>query len=213
MIEDDRNFAEHPARTPRESARVVSVVPSEAAAAPGAAAVPNTSLATLLASHILRDGEVVILILKPSFWFIALSSLRFIAITLILMIAAKIFDPQLPGPYRSYLEAGISVITGRLMWASLQWMSRIYVLTDLRVLSLHGVITIDVFDCPLRKLARTRVVRNMTERLLNVGSIEIIPQDESAAFGLWQTVAKPNWVREQIIVAMKRAKQGPTFGC
>ena len=30
----------------------------------------RTSLATLLTSHILRDGELVLLILKPSLWFI-----------------------------------------------------------------------------------------------------------------------------------------------
>src|SRR5438309_1694149 len=39
----------------------------------------STSLAILLARHLLRDGELVILILKPSLWFILLTSMRFIA--------------------------------------------------------------------------------------------------------------------------------------
>ncbi len=34
----------------------------------------------MLARHILRDGEVVLLVTKPSLWFILLSSLRFMAI-------------------------------------------------------------------------------------------------------------------------------------
>jgi hypothetical protein len=168
----------------------------------------GTSLATLLAAHILRDGEIVLLILKPSIWFILLSSLRFIAVGLMFIIAAKVFDPQLPGRFRGYAEFGVSVISGRLIWGTMQWMSRLYILTDLRILSLWGVFNIEVFDCPLRKVARTRLVRNMLERIVGVGSIEIIPQDESSAFGLWQTVARPKLVREQIIATINRAKQG-----
>jgi hypothetical protein len=168
----------------------------------------GTSLATLLAAHILRDGEIVLLILKPSFWFILLSSLRFIAMSLIFIIASKVFDPQLPGRYREYAELGVSIIAGRLVWATMQWMSRLYILTDLRILSLWGVFNIEVFDCPLRKVARTRLVRNFLDRMLGVGSIEIIPQDESSAFGLWQTVGRPRLIREQIVATINRAKQG-----
>jgi hypothetical protein len=189
--------------------KILPLHPSEGAAAAAAADEPFTnSLATLLASHILRDGELVILILKPSFWFILLSSLRFIAIALIFIIASKVFDPQLPGRYRDYAELGVSAISARLIWATLQWMGRLYILTDMRILSLWGVFNIEVFDCPLRKIARTRLVRPTLERLVGVGSIEIIPQDESSAFGLWQTVARPRQVREQIIATINRAKQG-----
>jgi hypothetical protein len=180
---------------------------SESAAAAGEEPF-GTSLATLLAAHILRDGEIVLLILKPSLWFILLSSLRFIAISLIFIIAAKVFDPQLPGRYREYAEVGVSMIAGRLVWATMQWMSRLYILTDLRILSLWGVFNIEVFDCPLRKVARTRLVRHFLDRLVAVGSIEIIPQDESSAFGLWQTIARPKLVREQIVATINRAKQG-----
>lgn len=150
----------------------------------------------------------MLLILKPSLWFILLSSLRFIAVALIFLIAAKVFDPSLPGPNRGYAELGTSLIIGRLMWATLQWMGRLYILTDLRILSLSGIFAIEVFDCPLRKVARTRLVRGLQDRLVGVGSIEIIPQDESFPFGLWQTVARPKMVREQIVATINRAKQG-----
>ena len=53
---------------------------SEGAGAATVDAPPTaTSLATLLTRHILRDGELVLLLLKPSLWFILLSSLRFVA--------------------------------------------------------------------------------------------------------------------------------------
>jgi hypothetical protein len=179
---------------------------SEGAATPAVST--STSLATLLASHILRDGELVLLILKPSIWFILLSSLRFIAAALILLIAARVYDPHLPGPNRSYVEIGTTVIVIRLMWATLQWMGRLYILTDMRILSLSGVFNVEVFDCPLRKVARTRLVRGLQDRVVAVGSVEIIPQDESYPFGLWQTVARPRQVHEQIVATINRAKQG-----
>lgn len=197
----------------KPQAAVARLAPlSPVCASEGAVAAPvstsSTSLATLLASHILRDGELVLLILKPSLWFILLSSLRFIAVALILVIAAKVFDPQLPGPNRGYAELGTTVIVGRLMWATLQWMGRLYILTDLRILSLSGVFNIEVFDCPLRKVARTRLVRGPQDRAVGVGSIEIIPTDESYPFGLWHTVARPKQVHAEIVATISRAKQG-----
>ncbi len=178
-----------------------------------AAAPPfSPSLATLLASHILRDGELVLLILKPSFWFVLLSSLRFIAIVLILAMAAKVFDTHLPGPNRNYQETAVTIIGVRLLWATLQWMGRLYILTDLRILCVWGVFNIELFDCPLRKVARTRLVRGLADQAVAVGSIEIIPQDESSPFGVWQTVGRPKKVHEQILATISRAKQGGSCG-
>ena len=180
-----------------------------AVAAPVAS--PVTSLGTLLASHILRDGELVILILKPSPWFILLSSLPFLAGTLIAMIAVKIFQHPAPGAYRPYAELGTAILVGRLLWATLQWMGRLYILTDLRILRLSGVFSIDVFDCPLRKVARTRLYSGVADRLLRVGSIDIVPADETCRFLPWQMVSHPIEVHTQIQATIARSKQGGLF--
>ncbi len=164
------------------------------------------SLAMLLASHILRDGELVVLILRPSLWFILLTSLRFLAGALILMTLAHVVSLQNGRPVHVYIELGLFSMAGRLMWGIVQWMGRLYILTDMRVLSLSGVFHVDVFDCPLRKIARTRVVRTTPERALAVGSIEIIPQDPAYPFGLWTTVDHPDAVHEQILAGISRAR-------
>ena len=172
--------------------------------APGA-----TSLAALLARHGLRDGELVILLLKPSLWFIPLSGLRFAAVVLLLVIATQVFDDKLPPLNRlAVWEAGLFFIAGRFMWGLLQWTSRVYVLTDLRIVSISGVFSPQVFDCPLRRVARTRLIYSARERLLALGSIEIIPLEDEMPVGLWQTVAKPRLVHEQVVAAINKAKQG-----
>jgi hypothetical protein len=177
---------------------------SEGGVASAAGAAPP--IAALLTRHILSDGEVILLVLKPSLWFILLSSLRFIAGVLILAIAAKIYEDPLPYTNVFYMEAAIFLIAGRIMWAVLQWMGRLYILTDMRIVRIAGVFSVDIYDCPLRKLARTRIIATVKERLLRLGSIEIIPQDAAFAIGLWQTVARVANVNERIVAAMDKAK-------
>lgn len=180
----------------------------------GATALPAddtapSSLAALLTRHILHDGEIVILLIKPSWWFIVLHSLRFIAATLIVMIAAQVYRQLLPPRTPFYITwTGMILISGRLMVGAMQWMARYYVLTDLRILRLQGVFAVDIFDCALRQVARVRRVTTTRERLLGLGTLEIIPLKEESPIGLWQTIARPRQVYQTIIQAINRAKQG-----
>lgn len=188
---------------------------SSFAAAQGEAVVaPNrasTTLAALFAGHVLQDGELILLLIKPSLWFVVLSGLKFIGVVLIAMIGAAILDQQLPGRNSVYQELGLFVLAGRVMWGALQWMGRLYILTDMRIVRLSGVFTVEIVDCPLRKVARTRLHRTVRERLTGVGTIEVIPVDEDLPISYWNTIARPRSVQEQIIAAINRAKQGP--GC
>jgi hypothetical protein len=188
--------------------------PAEAAAAGSPAASIGagrvTSLGTLLGSHVLRDGELVLLILKPSLWFIAFNSLVFVLVTASTSAALALIDRRMHDQF--YFEAALFVIAGRLMWAVLEWMGRLYILTDQRVLRITGIFSVDVFDCPLRKVVRARMVSTSREKLVGVGSIEIIPADEAIPSAIWQTIANPKEVLERLRAAITRAKQSGT-GC
>jgi hypothetical protein len=214
-----------PVRVPRSRPRRIGLLPrprdpllhaAEAGAAGGGAgaAVARpaavTSIAALLASHILREGEVVLMVLKPSLWFIPFTTASFAAITALVGVAMAVIDHRLHD--RSYLELVLFLIAGRLMWSILQWIGLLYVLTDMRVLRVIGVFNVDVFDCPLRKVVRTRLVSNAREKLAGVGSIEIIPKDEDMPTAIWQTIRKPAETHERLIAAINRAKQSG-MGC
>ena len=180
---------------------------SEGSATADADARPfRTSLAALLTGHILRDGEVVLLILKPSLWFILFNSMRFIAAVLIAVIAAQLWLPQHVALSVAY--AGAFILAGRVMWAVLQWMGRLYVLTDLRIVRLSGVFNVEIFDCALRKVGTTRLTRTFREKLWRLGSIEIIPSDDSCTPSVWQTVKRPDEVFAKVQSTIARAKQG-----
>ena len=185
-------------------------VEAPAVVAPPVTAGPlrGSSLATLLASHILRDGECVLLVLKPSMWFVVLSALPIAAIVTILCIALQIFTNPGRSQLHAYVEIATALVTARLIGSMLQWMARFYVLTDMRILRLGGVFTLELFDCPLRKVARTRLLHFTSERLVRTGSIEIIPSEGEWTFSTWQTVPEPARVHSQIIHAIDQAKQG-----
>ncbi len=177
----------------------------------GAAATAATtvaSAASVLTRHVLRDGELILLTLKPSRWYIAISSLRFIAGVVLILGALQL--SRAPGvSIRYFVDAGLFAISCRVMWAIVTWMARLYVLTDQRILRISGVFNIEIFDCPLRKVARVRLVRPLIERVLRLGTIEIEPCDTSRSGCAWQTVSRPKLVLETIQSALRRAKQGP----
>jgi hypothetical protein len=208
-------------RVPRPRPRRIGLLPrsrepllhaADAGAAGAAAARPAavTSMAALLASHILREGEVVLMVLKPSLWFIPFSSASFAAITALASLALAVLDHRNHDHF--YFELATFAIAGRLMWAIMQWIGLLYVLTDMRVLRVIGVFNVDVFDCPLRKVVRTRLVSTIREKLAGVGSIEIIPTDEDMPAAIWQTIRKPNEAYERLMAAINRAKQSG-LGC
>jgi hypothetical protein len=165
----------------------------------------RASLAALLTGHILNDGELVLFILKPSWAFIPLSSIRFLAGIAIGMIAARVFAESLPYRTTVYTELGLLLAAARLMWAAMQWMGRYYILTDMRIVRLSGVFTVEIYDCPLRKVGRTRLVYTLKERILRTGTIEIFPFDDYP-IGSWPMVPRPVEVHEQVVAAVNRAR-------
>lgn len=175
----------------------------------GLAASPRAAsmLAHLLTNHALRHGEVIYLAIKPSLWFILLSSMKFIAAALIVTIAANVYDGASAHRSISYWGAALFVIFGRLTWATLQWMGRLYVLTDQRIIRVQGVFTIDVFDCPLRRVARVDVLRSTRERIFRLGTMHITPAEQSLPLAQWQMVRKPDEIHAEIIDAIERNRR------
>ncbi len=191
-----------------ETVAVDAVSPSSPPAHVAAAAVPTavaTPMATLLSSHLLRDGELILMVLKPSLWFLIFSSATFSAFVLAGALLAAMLDHRMHD--KIYLQLAAMLVTVRLVLAILQWVGRLYVLTDMRVIRISGFINVTVFDCPLRKIARTRLISTMREKCVMVGSIEIIPLDSQMPAGIWQTISRPASVYETLVAAINNSRQ------
>ena len=178
------------------------------AVAPAAVAPPAaTSIATLITRHIVRDGEIILLTIKPSLWTIFFATLPAVGLAVITMIGARLWAQH---HVHIGVEIGMMLIAGRAAWAVLSWMGKLYLLTDMRIVRITGVFTPQIHDIPLRKVARTRLTASIRERLWRLGSIEIIPESDHWPWSVWQTIPHPCRIDETIRRAVARAKQG---GC
>jgi hypothetical protein len=204
-----RGRGTRPALDTGESCSLHAIEAGVAAAPAVAPPAVSTSLATLLTRHVLRDGEIILLILKPSLWTILFNSLPTVAMALIIMISVGIWWPH---HTHFGVEVGLMLMTVRAGAAIMSWSGKLYLLTDLRIVRIAGVFNPQIHDIPLRKVARTRLVAGYHERLCRVGSIEIIPESEQWPWSVWQTVAHPQKVHETIQRAVTRAKQGCGHG-
>ena len=153
---------------------------------------------------LLDGGEIVILAVKPSLWFIPIVSLRWLAVGALLCVAAHTellwsFRPQL-------LPVAASIAIFRVGYATLQWVSRYYVLTNRRVMRIRGVLSVELFECPLSRIAGTSVVVSPPERLTRTGTIRLStvaggPEGRAS----WRTLARPWEVHEQLRAAIDKA--------
>lgn len=172
---------------------------AEAADAPAA----RVSLAALLTGHVIQDGEIVQMIVKPSRWFIILNSLLFSGVVVVVFALLHVTSWH-PVEPRSAIQLMILLIAARMMWSALQWMGRYYILTDHRLIRLSGVFDVQITAIPLRKVSSVRLYRTVSERLLNKGSLEILSPDHPMM--LWQTVSRPKKIHERVYAAVNKSQ-------
>ncbi|MCP4247537.1 MAG: PH domain-containing protein [bacterium] len=171
------------------------------------AAAPNVAEAFEVPADLLDGGEIVILAVKPSLWTVVFSSFQWLlggAVILCFMAWA--------GPLSGWVSAAsliqvvLAVVGLRLGLAIMQWVSRVYVLTNRRVMRIRGVFKADVFACPLVKIINSGVTAGPHEAATRLGTIwfntDTAPNE---ARGSWYHVAKPYEVHAQIRRAIERA--------
>jgi uncharacterized membrane protein YdbT with pleckstrin-like domain len=100
-------------------------------------------------------------------------------------------------------QAGFWLTAGRLAWATLEWVSRLYVLTNRRVMRIRGVFNVDLFECSLDRIENTSTSLTLGERLVRVGTVSF----ETAGGGAsWRMVPRALELHERLREAMGRAK-------
>ncbi|HEX8324829.1 MAG TPA: PH domain-containing protein [Tepidisphaeraceae bacterium] len=160
-------------------------------------------LATLLAGNVIPQGELVHLLIKPSRWFIFLNSVRFAAIAVLALTCVYVIRVPPIMSRALLIQFGLFLIAGRVMWSVVQWMGRYYILTDLRLVRVSGVFSIEIQSCPLRKVNAVNFYTTVGERVLGKGCIEMTNSDKKMT---WQTVSRPHRIHRMVAAAVSRAK-------
>lgn len=156
----------------------------------------------------LLDGdEIVELSIKPSRWFIAIVSFRFVVIVGVLAAAVAIVTRDSGSLIAAYAVA-LAVLAAivRVVVASLQWASRVYVLTNRRVMCMAGVLNVDIADCRLTRIGGANLRLGTIPRFFGLGSIQITPAGEKQAPIIWEHVAKADEIYAKLIRTIKKSQ-------
>jgi uncharacterized membrane protein YdbT with pleckstrin-like domain len=161
-----------------------------------------------LGRAILADGEIVILDLKPSLWFVPLVSAPVVAVGMILMLAQRlpILSQFFYGDHLLLNNVGLWIVVLRLAWALLQWWARSYILTDRRIIQQEGVLTVSVFECGLDRLQNTYISRTVMQRILGIGTI-LFATASGPIEAMWLHVSRPATVHKAITEAAERFRR------
>ena len=190
--------------------------PGTGTSAPGLVDAQTDSTASYAAeevvpAHLLDGGEVVILAIKPSPWFVLFRSFRWLAgLTLVALLA-----PALGGGVgwsRLLTQAVFVAAVFVVGVALLHWVSRLYVLTNRRIMRFRGILNIEIFETPLIHIEECTLSVAPHERLLRLGTIGFDTPDEPTGQLRWSHIARPQEVHRQVHDALRRASFNGSVG-
>jgi hypothetical protein len=178
--------------------------------AEGAADLPAQQIDAALPAGLVHDDEVIILLLRPSPLYIVLASAG--SLVFIAMIAFGLaYLTKLPWVHWTDQQAfglGIGLACLRLGWQGLEWWSRLYVLTDRRVIRRKGVLRVMLFEAPLRNIAHTGVFTRVRERVFGLGTIGFATAGSDGFEAFWAMIAQPYDVHRTVTQAIERYGRG-----
>jgi hypothetical protein len=159
--------------------------------------------------EMLDKDEIVEFSIKPSLWFIAIVSARFVLLVGVLAAIVGVVARDSGTQLAAYAVA-LAVLAAllRIVVASLQWASRVYMLTNRRVMRFSGVLTVNVTECLLKQIKQTNLRLDAVQRRLRLGSICMTPAAERQPVVVWDHVARAGEIYERVIRAIRRAQTG-----
>ena len=177
------------------------------ATAPPPRAVKLQAPTVTLPADLLDGGEVVILAIKPSLWFMVFEPAKWIAAAALLLVCIPWVGPPVVLGLSQYVLIQLVLLTlgVRMLVSAMRWVSRFHVLTNRRVMSVHGVLRPHVWGCPLVRVQNTRLTASVHERVVKLGTLEFFTDEHPAADRRWCYIARPEEAHTEVRRAISRA--------
>jgi hypothetical protein len=154
---------------------------------------------------ILHGNEIVILLVRPSLWFIAAGSFRFCAAAVLLAVLAERLG--LAGRFLhpdTLVYVTATVVLVRVMYGVMDWISHLYLLTNCRIVTIKGARKPEIFQVSLSRISEVRLLRPAIQRCFGVGTIGFATGGAIHPAGLWNWIRHPDRVRRQIEDALRK---------
>jgi len=182
---------------------------------PSAPPTSQTAPAHLVPANLLGDGEIVVLAIKPSNWFVLIVSLPALASMALAAGVAFVVHRYRPGaPEEVIYFFAAAIAMARLVGACWQWLGRTYVLTNRRAVCVRGLVKPSVESVDLADLGEAVLAPSLFERPLGVGSILCVAGESDSDRSIsdrtaliWNTVADPGEISDIVNEAIEHARR------
>lgn len=160
----------------------------------------------------IRGDESVVLVLRPSWWFILLYPVSWIVGVVILAILVTIAVAALESLdvlsasawwFTWAIAIGLSAVL--IAWSVLERRFRVYVLTTDRVLTCAGVVRRSVYETSLLNLRQTLVSVSIPERCTGIGTLLFATAGTACYDTAWCMLANPGVAQQQVQSMIRRA--------
>ena len=169
-------------------------------------AIPVELASTLLPAELIQEDEVVILLLRPSLWYIPLSSfgsLVFIALITFMLAYVSRFSWVNWSDLLAF-SFGFALATLRLSWQALEWYSRVYVLTDRRIIRRMGVLRVAVLATQRQNIQHSGSYRWVRGRVCGLGAIGCATSGSDVFEALWVMISRPFAVHRIVVKTIEK---------
>ncbi|GEM_PF-671804 len=174
---------------------------------------PTTGVAQALSPrNMLHENEIVILMVRPSVWYIFVTSSTFIAVVIALALlseTSQTVDRIISLPTMATIT-GILVFCG-LLYGVMEWIGHHYILTNCRLITIQGLLQPQISQTVLGRITDISLGQSIPQKLLHAGTMEFTFEAERMPNATWQWIRSPQRVEQQIRQAISRyrGKMGP----
>lgn len=156
-------------------------------------------------AEVLEDGEIVLLTVKPSAWYVLLSSWPVLLAVGLVAVGTQLADRWFSSPASTSAALLIcsAVACLRVFWGCIQWMGQLYVLTNVRALQVQGLTRPVTSFCLLRQVSDVTIEANAGERPLRLGSLRF--EGEHVRMQ-WACLAQVEAIQKTVLEAVRRAR-------
>jgi hypothetical protein len=182
---------------------------------PAEQASPLAEVTDALPQQLLSDGEEILLATRPSVWSIVLTSWPWIVLgggsVALLLLVTHMAGLEGEGRHRPLAALLLIAVLARLVVASVGWAGKLYLVTNLRLLTVRGLARPEVDGVPLVHLRDVSLCISPGERVLGLGSllIEAVSNDQPLREAVWQHLSNPGRIQSLIEDAASRAQGLP----
>lgn len=168
---------------------------------------------TTLPGGLIDGGEIVVLAIKPSLWRPVFDSAFWLAACAVFAVTSTMIGLRLPGlsPATSAQLVLLIGFTG-LGLSVVRWTTTWHVLTNRRIIDIHGIRTPRIAACLLIHVRNTYLHTSVPEKVTRLGTITFVTDEVDRLPHLWRSIAHPDEIHAKIRRAIENAIDQSSVG-